>query len=57
MDIVIHMYIQMGRQHLRITRPLLRYLHHQEAVVAIVLAIVIGRLGTVLKERFAPNKA
>lgn len=26
-------------------------------VVAIVLAIVIGRLGTVLKERFAPNKA
>lgn len=26
-------------------------------VVAIVLAIVIGRLGTVLKERFEPNKA
>ena len=26
-------------------------------VVAIVLAIVIGRLGTVLKERFVPNKA
>ncbi|UJA02302.1 hypothetical protein GBN93_15860 [Acinetobacter johnsonii] len=26
-------------------------------VVAIVLAIVIGRLGTVLKERFAPDKA
>lgn len=26
-------------------------------VVAIVLAIVIGRLGTVLKELFAPNKA
>ena len=26
-------------------------------VVAIVLAIVIGGLGTVLKERFAPNKA
>ena len=25
--------------------------------VAIVLAIVIGRLGTVLKERFEPNKA
>ncbi len=26
-------------------------------VVAIVLAIVIGRLGNALKERFAPNKA
>ncbi len=26
-------------------------------VVAIVLAIVIGRLGTVLKDRFVPNKA